>query len=92
MGTIPVLGSLFVIQMTLRKRPYLWKSGFPGGSDGKSSGLGRSPGEVNGNPLWYSCLENSMDGRAWQATIYGVAESDAIEQLTLSDFHYFTVK
>ena len=46
--------------------------GFPGGSDGKAPacsvgdpglipGLGRSPGEGNGNPLWYSCLENSMD-------------------------------
>jgi len=49
---------------------------FPGGSDGKASaynardpgsvpGLGRSPGEGNGNPLQYSCLENPMDGRAW---------------------------
>ena len=48
----------------------------PGGSDGKASaydvgdpgsipGLGRSPGEGNGNPLQYSCLENPMDGRAW---------------------------
>ena len=46
--------------------------GFPGGSDGKASirnagepgsipGLGRSPGEGNGNPLQYSCLENPMD-------------------------------
>ena len=50
--------------------------GFPGGSDGKVSacnvedlglipGLGRSPGEGNGNPLQYSCLENSMDEGAW---------------------------
>ena len=49
---------------------------FPGGSDGKVSacnagdpgsipGSGRSPGEGNGNPLQYSCLENSMDGGAW---------------------------
>ena len=49
---------------------------FPGGSDGKASscsagdpgsipGLGRSPGEGNGNPLQYSCLENSMDRGAW---------------------------
>ena len=48
---------------------------FPGGSDGKASaynagdqglipGSGRSPGEGNGNPLQYSCLENSMDGGA----------------------------
>ena len=56
---------------------------FPGGSDGKVSaynvgdlgsipGLGRSPGEGNGNPLQYSCLENSMDGGAWWATVHGV--------------------
>ena len=38
-------------------------------------GLGRSPGEGNGNPLQYSCLENFMDRRAWQATVHGVAES-----------------
>ena len=49
---------------------------FPGGSDGKASAyntgelgsiprLGRSPGEGNGNPLQYSCLENPMDGGAW---------------------------
>jgi len=48
----------------------------PGGSDSKASaynardpgsipGLGRSPGEGNGNPLQYSCLENPMDGGAW---------------------------
>ena len=50
--------------------------GFPGGSDGKASahsagdpgsipGLGRCAGEGNGNPLQYSCLENSMDWGAW---------------------------
>ena len=60
--------------------------GFPGGSDGKASarnvgdpgsipGSGRSPGEGNGNPLQYSCLENSMDGGAWWATVHGVAKS-----------------
>ena len=54
-------------------------SGVPGGSDGKESacnagdlglipGLGRSPGEGNGNPLQYSCLGNSMDREAWWAT------------------------
>ena len=36
-------------------------------------GLGRSPGEGNGNPLQYSCLENPMDRGAWQATVHGVA-------------------
>ena len=34
--------------------------------------LGRSPGERNGNPLHYSCLENPMDRGAWQATVHGV--------------------
>ena len=59
---------------------------FPGGSDGKASvynardlgsspGLGRSPGEGNGNPLQYCCLENPMDRGAWYATVYGVAKS-----------------
>ena len=40
-----------------------------------SLGLGRSPGEGNGYPLQYPCLENSMDGGAWRATIHGVARS-----------------
>ena len=40
-----------------------------GGNVGWFSGLGRSPGEGNGNPLQYSCLENPMDRGAWQATV-----------------------
>ena len=59
---------------------------FPGGSDGKASvynagdrgsipGKGRFPGEGNGNPLQYYCLENPMDRGAWQATVHGVAKS-----------------
>ena len=70
-------------------------TGFPGGSDGKASacnagdpgsipGLGRSPGEGNGNPLQYSCLENPMDGGAWQATVHVVTKS----QTQLSDFTF----
>ena len=63
--------------------------GFPGLSAGKESackagdlpavgsipGLGRSPGEANGNPLQYSCLENPMDRGACKATVHGVAKS-----------------
>ena len=45
------------------------------GDLGSIPGLGRSAGEGNSNPLQYSCLENPMDGGAWQATVYGVAKS-----------------
>ena len=45
------------------------------GDPGSIPGLGRSPGEGNGNPLQYSCLENPMDGGAWLATVHGVAKS-----------------
>ena len=45
------------------------------GDQGSISGLGRSPGEGNGYPLQYSCLENSMDRGAWWATVHGVAKS-----------------
>ena len=47
---------------------------------GSIPGLGRSPGEGNGNLLQYSCLENPMDRGAWQATVHKVAkESDTTE-------------
>ena len=45
------------------------------GEAGSIPGLGRSPGEGNGNPFQYSCLENSMDIGAWQATTHGVAKN-----------------
>ena len=44
------------------------------GDTGSIPGLGRSPGEGNGNSLQYSCLENFMDRKAWQATVQGVAK------------------
>ena len=66
---------------------FLWcKLGFPDGSDGKEAagntgdvglipGSGRYPGEGNGYPLQYSCLENSMNRGIWQATVHGVTKS-----------------
>ena len=42
-------------------------------------GSGRSPGEGNGNPLQYSCLENPMDRGAWQPMVQSAAESDTTE-------------
>ena len=44
------------------------------GDVGSTPGLGRSPGEGNGNPLQYSCLENPMDKGAWQVIVHGVAK------------------
>ena len=85
LGNLPVY--IFFSQVF---RSLFW--GSPGGSDGKESacnagdqglipGLGRSPGEGNGYPLQYSCLENLMDRGAWQATVHGIAKS----QTQLSD-------
>ena len=69
--------------------------GFPGSSEVKVSasnvgdlgsipGLGRSPGEGNGNPLQYPCLENPMDRGAWWATVHRVTKS----RTRLSDFTF----
>ena len=71
---------------SLFKTEYTLDLGFPGGSDGEEStcnagdlgsipGSGISPEEGNGNSLQESCLKNSMDRRAWWATVHGVAKS-----------------
>ena len=73
---LPGKPSLFILCLVV-----VW--GFPGGSDNKESacnagdlglipGSGRSPGEANGNPVQYSCLENRMDRGAWQAAVHGL--------------------
>ena len=54
------------------------------GDLGLIPGSGRFPGEGNGYPLQYSCLENSMDRGAWWASPWGRKESDMTEQLTIS--------
>ena len=65
---------------------FVYTGGFPGGSDGKEftcnagdpgsiPGLGRSPGEGNGNLLQYSCLENSTDIGAWWARVHEFTKS-----------------
>ena len=85
-GAPPLAGSMPWLSVFFNlKYPVI--VGFPGGSavknlpasagdSGLISRLVRCPGEGNDNPLQYSCLENSMDRGAWQATVYGVAQSD----------------
>ena len=73
-------------------------TGFPSGSESKEPacnvgdpgsipGLGRSPGEGNGNPLQYSCLKNPMDSRAWQNTVHGVTK----RRTWLSNFTFIII-
>ena len=82
----------------------VYDTGFPGGSDGKEfacnvrhlsliSRLGRSPGGGNGNPLQYSCLDNSMDRETWQDRVHRVTKSQThtTEHLTLSLSYAFNV-
>ena len=95
--TWPVLLQGFRDSSHLFRQVLAWDQGFPDGSDGKESACnsfslqgdldliprsGRSPREGNGNPPQYSCLENSMDRGAWQATVHGIVKS----WTQLSDF------
>ena len=90
------LGPQVLLGFRLRDDLLLLVQGFPGSSEVKVSacnvgdlglipGSGRSPGEGNGNPLQYTCLENPMDGGAWGATVHCRKESDTPEQL---HFHF----
>ena len=70
----------FLVAQSVKKLPAMQEtlglSSIPGSE--------RSPGEGNGNPLQYSCLENSMDKGVWWVTVQGVTKS----QTQLSDFHF----
>ena len=79
---------LFGIQKNF-KIPGDSESAYNAGDPGLIPGSGRSPGEGNGNPLQYSCLENSTERGAWRAIVHRVAKS----QIQLSDWHFhFTLK
>ena len=54
------------------------------GDAGLTAGSGRFPGEGNGSPLQYSCLENPVDREAWQAMVHAVAKSDMTEGLSIN--------
>ena len=58
------------------------------GDQSSIPGSGRSPEEENGNPLQYSCLENSMDRGAWWAPVHSIAKS----RTRLNDFSFFMVE
>ena len=60
---------------TVKNLPAMQKTIYDAGDMGSTPGLGKSPGEGNGNPLQYSCLENPMVREAWQATVPGVSKS-----------------
>ena len=96
--------SRFVIGFLPRSRHLLISClQFLGGSDSKASacnsrdlglipGSGRSPGEGNGNPLQYSCLENSMNGGTWWAAVHGVAKSRTRLSDFIFTFHFHTLE
>ena len=86
------LYALYLICLFIIRLLTTYQTSIPGGSDGKESafkagdlgsipGLGRSPGEGNGNPLQYSCLENPVDRGAWRATVHGSQQLDTTERL-----------
>ena len=96
MSFLKTLYKTFTLVILFRKQveELLYMSlGFTSSSNGKESacnvgdlgsipGLGRTPGERHGNPLQYSCLENSMDREAWPALVHGVSKN--LTQVTKS--------
>ena len=60
------------------------------GDVGLISESGRLPGGGNGNPFQHSCLENSMDRRAWWTTVHGVAELDMTEHTNISHHNHIS--
>ena len=90
------------VSQSLKGKNQYHFGGFPGGAvvnnlparatedAGLIPGSGRSPGEGNGNRLQHSCLENSMDRGAWQATVHGVAKSQTWLSTTISFWSFVT--
>ena len=93
-------GHVFFLEDALACQGLPYKVDFPGGSrvnnlpamqDTRVQSLGweKSPGEGNGNPLQYSCLENPMDREVWQATVHGVAKNQT-RLKWLNNHHHHT--
>ena len=61
-----------LVAQSVKNPPAMQESACNAGDTGSIAGSGRSPGEGNGDPLWYSCLGNPMDRGAWQTTFHGV--------------------
>ena len=61
---------IFLVAQMVKNLPAMYET-----HPGSVPGLGRSPGEGNGYPLQYSCLENSRVRRVWQAAVHGVTKS-----------------
>jgi len=68
-----ILSGGFLVAQLVKNLPTVQESTYNAGDPDTIPGLGRYPGEGNGNPLQYSCLGNPMDRGAWRAIVYGVA-------------------